>query len=331
MGVDSTRVSPQQSEEEVNLAEPKPCSLGPPAASLENANGPGDALGGVVHFLAFSHDSTTIAALTSGPTIRLWSPSTGWQQVLEGHKAGVLSVAFSHDSKLLVSVSIDSVKIWDLAASGRCLYTKRGNFNAANFSHDSKLLAIASPQKFIMILRVDRDADEVLSFQRRVGWNEDWFALNTTLAFSSDSKYLAASTIAIPEIPMTPVIHIPTWNVETGHRVQSSLRRYHEYGELHHVTFADTASDARCHLGNLVLSQYSAETDRNNRTYQLTDRGGFAISDDAEWIQRDAMNLFRIPSENRPGIWIVRGSTMCIADRSGRISVYNFDDDNPDA
>src|SRR5947207_2753392 len=55
-------------------------------------------------------------------------PATGdkWSaclQTLEGHRSGVNSVAFSHDSAWLASASDDStVRIWD-ASSGECLQT----------------------------------------------------------------------------------------------------------------------------------------------------------------------------------------------------------------
>ena len=52
--------------------------------------------------------------------------SSGWSaclQTLEGHSDYVISVAFSHDSSELASVSDDSiVKVWD-ASSGACLRT----------------------------------------------------------------------------------------------------------------------------------------------------------------------------------------------------------------
>jgi WD40 repeat protein len=57
-------------------------------------------------------------------------------QTLEGHSSFVMSVAFSHDSTRLASVSSDStVKIWD-ASSGACLQTPEGHsdiFNLAGF------------------------------------------------------------------------------------------------------------------------------------------------------------------------------------------------------
>jgi WD40 repeat protein len=59
--------------------------------------------------------------ITIKPTIGdKWSACL---QTLEGHRQGVWSVAFSHDSARLASASGDStVKVWD-ASSGECLQT----------------------------------------------------------------------------------------------------------------------------------------------------------------------------------------------------------------
>jgi WD40 repeat protein len=46
-------------------------------------------------------------------TVKVWDAATGTlQQTLEEHNGTVLSVTFSHDSKLLASVSLDkTVKV----------------------------------------------------------------------------------------------------------------------------------------------------------------------------------------------------------------------------
>jgi WD40 repeat protein len=58
-----------------------------------------------------------------------------------------MSVAFSHDSKLLVLASYDNtVKVWDAATGSlqQTLYGNSGTVWSVAFSHDSKLLASAS-------------------------------------------------------------------------------------------------------------------------------------------------------------------------------------------
>lgn len=66
------------------------------------------------------------------------------QYAFEGHTGSVVSVVFSHDSKLVASGSWDcTVRLWD-AATGKCRRTLEGHNRrvyAVTFSHDSMLIA----------------------------------------------------------------------------------------------------------------------------------------------------------------------------------------------
>ncbi len=66
---------------------------------------------------------------------------------LEGHRYSVNSVAFSHDSALIVSASDDAtIKIWDVNTA-TCTYTLEGHSDSVNsvaFSHDSTLVVSVS-------------------------------------------------------------------------------------------------------------------------------------------------------------------------------------------
>jgi WD40 repeat protein len=80
--------------------------------------------------------------ITTKPTIEdHWNACL---QMLEGHSRAVMSVTFSHDSKLLASASNDkTVKIWN-AGTGSLQQTLENHSDrviSVTFSHDSKLLA----------------------------------------------------------------------------------------------------------------------------------------------------------------------------------------------
>lgn len=76
------------------------------------------------------------------------------QQIFEGHTNSVFSVAYSHDSKLIVSGSEDcTVKIWN-TATGTCRRTLEGHslsINSVAFSHNSKLIASGSSDTTIRL------------------------------------------------------------------------------------------------------------------------------------------------------------------------------------
>ncbi|KAJ5675461.1 hypothetical protein N7462_008358 [Penicillium macrosclerotiorum] len=124
------------------------------------------------------------AWIISKPTMeKTWSASL---QTLEGHTRPVSMVAFSSDSKFLVSISDDhTVKVWD-TSSGQCRRTLEWNNSSAVFSHDSKLLASASGDWTVKVW----DVSSGQCLQTLKGHNE---RVNSVV-FSHDAKLLASAS-----------------------------------------------------------------------------------------------------------------------------------------
>lgn len=108
---------------------------------------------------------------------------------LENHGKSVTSVAFSHDSKHLASISFDGiVKIWG-AGNGTCVQMLKGYGSGVNlvaFSHDSTHLASASLNWAIKIWDPSRGA----CLHSLEGHNN----AVTSVAFSHVSKQLASAS-----------------------------------------------------------------------------------------------------------------------------------------
>ncbi|KAM5350179.1 hypothetical protein ACJ41O_006684 [Fusarium nematophilum] len=117
---------------------------------------------------------------------------TDWNsclQTLEGHSGPVRSVAFSHDSTLVASVSDDrTVRIWSTDA-GDCIKGQSDWVKSVAFSHDSKLVALASDDRTVRIWRID-SGDCVQELEghshsvRAIAFSHD----STLVALASDDR-----------------------------------------------------------------------------------------------------------------------------------------------
>jgi WD40 repeat protein len=95
--------------------------------------------------LAFSADSTAVAAGTTRGRVLVWDTTTGKESTrLEGHQGTVRSVAFSPDGKTLASGGDDkTARLWDLA-TGKELHLLEGHADLVvglAFAPDGKTVA----------------------------------------------------------------------------------------------------------------------------------------------------------------------------------------------
>ncbi|KAK4061400.1 hypothetical protein Trihar35433_9727 [Trichoderma harzianum] len=122
---------------------------------------------------------------------------------LRVHRGVIRAMAFSHDSKLIVSGANDNtIKIWD-TSTGQCQQTLQGygekNASLVVFSHDSRLVASVSDNYLIRVW--NRAAGRC---QKILKGHRDSI---TAVAFSHDSKLIASAS-------KDKTIRI--WDSETG-------------------------------------------------------------------------------------------------------------------
>jgi WD40 repeat protein/serine/threonine protein kinase len=105
-----------------------------------------------VHGVAFSPDGELIASAGGDGTVKIWDSRTGARlQTIPAHKDAVVSVAFHPDGKHLASRGRKELKVWDLTAPDRPVFTKKcdatrdsGAATTIAFGPDGRQLAAAT-------------------------------------------------------------------------------------------------------------------------------------------------------------------------------------------
>ncbi|UKZ81833.1 hypothetical protein TrVFT333_009609 [Trichoderma virens FT-333] len=130
------------------------------------------------------------------------------QQTLHGHKGILTSVAFSHDSKRIISGSSDeTIKIWDRTTGEiqQTLHGHKGSVSSVAFSQDSKFIASGSRDNTIKIW------DSITGKCQQTLHGHTSYV--NSVAFSHDSRLIVSGT-------QDKAIKI--WDITTG-EIQHTL------------------------------------------------------------------------------------------------------------
>lgn len=204
-----------------------------------------------VYSLAFSHDSKLLASASWDQTIKIWDVATGIciSTLKVQHSRGYVDafspeVAFSPNSKVLVSSLYNEIHLWD-AVTGTCTSIFKhsddiilGGVSTA-FSHDSRILASGSRKCIklwdvtsgmsISTLSLDGDVSCLVAFSHDSSmlvsfsydstiklWNTATGACKSTIKVNNEAFQLAAFSQDSRILALVSRPRIRLWNTVNG-------------------------------------------------------------------------------------------------------------------
>ena len=212
---------------------------------------------------AISSDGRLIASGGEDDTVRVWNVVTGDMRVVGSHSAPVRAVAFSADSRQLISVAAPQLKVWDVGASRQLREVTL---------IEQKNLSTSSPEQFVLGLSADGRLAAIAG-------GVD--VRTSVLGFGSGIK---AKPIRV--IDTTTGRDIDTFRLEGKIPTPSGLR-FSPDGRMLAVKYSDANAPAKENATGSPLSVFDVGTGRVIKTAASGDgskTGGIEFSPDGKLL-----------------------------------------------
>lgn len=153
---------------------------------------------GITRSLSFSPDGASLASsVSANDNIRIWRVSDGkLLQTLSGHRAGVNTVVYSPNGKIIATGSDDqTIRLWQ--AENKTLIavlpTSEYVYSLA-FSSDSKFLISGGTRRGVSIWKLsDKGADLLRNVPKSISDDTHFISLISGIAISPDDQFIAFS------------------------------------------------------------------------------------------------------------------------------------------
>ena len=229
-------------------------------------------------------------------TVKIWDAASGQcVQTLDGHGGPVNSVVFEEEGTWLASGSEDTtVKLWDTTI-GRCMQTLEGHggpVNSVAYAADCTRLASTSDDKTVKIW--DATMGQCIQTLRGHGGPV------ISVAFTADCTRLASgsgdSTVKV-------------WDLATG----ACTHTLDVGAPIFHLSFdSQTNANLLTEVGTLILKPSASDAEPPSDRPTLPDCRHSGVSHDRVWIVNDARRLLWLPSEFRPSVTVIAGSSIAL-------------------
>ncbi|KAL4507408.1 hypothetical protein ABPG73_012096 [Tetrahymena malaccensis] len=159
---------------------------------------------GQISSLAFSHDGKYLATCSSDKHVKIWDTIQNYKliQSVQAHEKSINSIVFSPNDKLLGTFDKNSCKIWNIEKEMQLVqeYTFEDDINSIKFSPDGVLFVIATIGIYELNCNIYK-TEQINQLYKKVTQQCDQEESSVDylqIAFSPDSKYLAASSAYSP-------------------------------------------------------------------------------------------------------------------------------------